>query len=309
MLTIPEPCHEDFNKMTPTERGAFCSKCQIDTFDFRDLSNMEINQILLKHKNDHLCGQFTNAQLKSLNKEFETWKNQQTKTFRSKFMLALLLVFGLSLFSCEEEESEVILGLQNISLSESATTKNYVNDEVEETLDLFDYVDESKPEVDDTPLETCEEKTIEVVGTESIIEDDRVMQTAGVPDYMERIAGGVGSYSATYVAYLEEVVDTIEEESILPEKIEVDPFLFEAKAYPNPTKGNATLEIDIDQPGQFDIQLFDFSGQLIETIHSGELPQGRNRFEMEMAHLPSGMYFARIISGSQTETVKVQRVN
>jgi hypothetical protein len=308
MLTIPEPCHEDFSKMTPTERGAFCSKCQIDTFDFRDLSNMEINQILLKHKNDHLCGQFTNAQLNSLNKEFEIWKNQQTKTFRSKFMLALLLVFGLSLFSCEEEESKVILGLQSIALSQSPTTKNYVNDEVEETLDLFDYVNEVESEVVDTPLETCEEKTIEVVGTESIIEDDRMMQTAGIPAYMEGINGGM-SVNVNYLNYLEAVVDTGAEESILPDPVEIDPILFEAKAFPNPTRDRATLELEIHEEGQFDIQLFNFSGQMLEAVHSGELLSGRQRFDLELSHLPSGTYLVRVISGSQVETIKVERMN
>jgi len=44
MISIPDPCSEDFTKMTPTERGAFCSKCQIDTFDFRNVSNNDINK-------------------------------------------------------------------------------------------------------------------------------------------------------------------------------------------------------------------------------------------------------------------------
>ena len=50
MISIPKPCNENFSKMTPTQRGAFCSKCQIDTFDFREVSNQDINKIILKSK-------------------------------------------------------------------------------------------------------------------------------------------------------------------------------------------------------------------------------------------------------------------
>ncbi|MFT4600962.1 MAG: hypothetical protein ACI857_001139 [Arenicella sp.] len=67
MLSIPEPCSEDFTAMTPTERGAFCGKCQIDTIDFRGMSNSKIKETLTQSQNEHLCGQFYGDQLVDYN--------------------------------------------------------------------------------------------------------------------------------------------------------------------------------------------------------------------------------------------------
>lgn len=55
MIGIKEACQQDYNKMKPTARGAFCSKCEIDTYDFRSLSELEINKIMLQNKGAHLC--------------------------------------------------------------------------------------------------------------------------------------------------------------------------------------------------------------------------------------------------------------
>jgi hypothetical protein len=33
-LQIPEPCHEDWNKMTPVHKGRFCDSCEKAVVDF-----------------------------------------------------------------------------------------------------------------------------------------------------------------------------------------------------------------------------------------------------------------------------------
>jgi hypothetical protein len=33
-ISIKEPCHEDWSKMTATEKGAFCQKCALEVIDF-----------------------------------------------------------------------------------------------------------------------------------------------------------------------------------------------------------------------------------------------------------------------------------
>ena len=43
-IYIPKPCHEDWNTMTPTQQGKFCSACSKEVIDF---SLMSDNQILI----------------------------------------------------------------------------------------------------------------------------------------------------------------------------------------------------------------------------------------------------------------------
>lgn len=60
-LNIPEPCHEDWQQMSPTQKGKFCASCQKEVIDFTKLSSTEIAR---KTKNaTQLCGRFTSMQL------------------------------------------------------------------------------------------------------------------------------------------------------------------------------------------------------------------------------------------------------
>lgn len=62
-ITIPEPCHERWDKMTPTEKGAFCQSCEKEVMDFSGLQQEDI-AYYFKHKDTgKTCGRFTKAQL------------------------------------------------------------------------------------------------------------------------------------------------------------------------------------------------------------------------------------------------------
>lgn len=60
-ISIPEPCHEDWEKMTPTQKGKFCGVCTKEVFDFTSNSDEEI----VKHfqQNGNVCGRFHISQL------------------------------------------------------------------------------------------------------------------------------------------------------------------------------------------------------------------------------------------------------
>lgn len=60
-ITIPEPCHEKWHAMTPTQKGAFCDKCEKEVIDFTSYSNYELARKLGRGEN--LCGRFRANQL------------------------------------------------------------------------------------------------------------------------------------------------------------------------------------------------------------------------------------------------------
>ncbi|MBC7695177.1 MAG: hypothetical protein H7141_06995 [Burkholderiales bacterium] len=63
IVRIPEPCHEDWNKMQPDAKGKFCNSCSKAVFDFSTKTDQEIKQILIEYKDQKVCGHFKKSQV------------------------------------------------------------------------------------------------------------------------------------------------------------------------------------------------------------------------------------------------------
>lgn len=60
-LRIPEPCGEDWQKMTPAEQGRVCARCSKEVIDFTRMSQQEIADKIASMQNP--CGRFRTPQL------------------------------------------------------------------------------------------------------------------------------------------------------------------------------------------------------------------------------------------------------
>jgi predicted house-cleaning NTP pyrophosphatase (Maf/HAM1 superfamily) len=63
LINIPEPCHENWNEMSPREQGAFCNVCSKTVIDFTSLSDEEVKNYFLANHGQKTCGRFKNTQL------------------------------------------------------------------------------------------------------------------------------------------------------------------------------------------------------------------------------------------------------
>ncbi len=60
-INIPKPCHEDWNNMSPTDRGRHCAVCQKTVIDFTQQTDEQIVKVF--ETNGNLCGRFKKQQL------------------------------------------------------------------------------------------------------------------------------------------------------------------------------------------------------------------------------------------------------
>lgn len=101
-ISIPNPCHEDWNTMTPDQTGRHCSICAKSVVDFTGMSDEAVKHFFLDRKaNERICGRFKQTQLQRIvielphnifGLQIPAWK---------KFLAACLIVFSTTLFSCE----------------------------------------------------------------------------------------------------------------------------------------------------------------------------------------------------------------
>jgi len=100
-ITIPEPCHEDWNKMTPNDNGRFCGSCSKNVVDFTNMLPDEIQ--LYFQQNSNVCGRFKNSQLNSLTIQIPNRVLYSQTHYHKIFLLALFIAMGTTLFSCADK--------------------------------------------------------------------------------------------------------------------------------------------------------------------------------------------------------------
>ena len=62
-LTIPEPCHESWQQMTPTEQGRFCNACAKEVIDFSTMTDTQVLNYFTNLTHENVCGRALPEQL------------------------------------------------------------------------------------------------------------------------------------------------------------------------------------------------------------------------------------------------------
>ncbi len=88
-LTIPQPCHEDWNQMTPQEQGRFCDACQKCVVDFTQFTDQELYNYINTHIGEKTCGRFQASQL---NRSIQLPPQPHSKLYRLAVAMGLAIV-------------------------------------------------------------------------------------------------------------------------------------------------------------------------------------------------------------------------
>lgn len=101
-IGIPEPCHENWNQMTPVEQGRYCASCQKTVIDFTYSSDREILEHLSR-SGEQVCGRFENGQL---NRTLAT-TTANSYSSSARFSLLMAGMIAWSVMQAQTDERNV----------------------------------------------------------------------------------------------------------------------------------------------------------------------------------------------------------
>jgi hypothetical protein len=294
-IGINEPCSENWNEMTPTEKGAFCQKCATQVYDFTNKTSLEIKQTLRELIGQPVCGRITGQQEVALNAEFELWNQRSKQRLQSAFVFSLVVVFGLTLFSCSHEQDK-----QEIEQLQVTAMKAIAQQQA------------GKADFPATELNASEIELIEPVVAEMLIEDSVFLQDVNLEEIviqqdMDRnyTIEGMMRYSEPYNDFL------LQDAKLVPvydEQGRLIPTAFSSIVFPNPATTETTFELAVPVTNQFEINLFDMNGKFIQSVHKGEIQRGTFQQQINLTDLNPGIYFVTIFSKDYKETLRISKI-
>ncbi len=78
----------------------------------------------------------------------------------------------------------------------------------------------------------------------------------------------------------------------------------DVRVVPNPTQGPAQVVFDLDEAGRLSVELVDVLGRGLGVVFEGNAAQGEQRLDLPVANLQSGMYFVRLLQGTESRVVR-----
>ena len=102
-ITIPEPCHENWDEMTPKDNGRFCLSCSKTVIDFTIMLPDEVQHFFIQNQSKNICGRFKKSQLDSITIQIPNQVLYTQMHYSKMFLLALFIAMGTTLFSCQDK--------------------------------------------------------------------------------------------------------------------------------------------------------------------------------------------------------------
>lgn len=103
-ITIPKPCNENWNSMSPNEKGRFCDSCNKTVVDFTKMNDPEIRKYFIENSGkERVCGHFKSSQVVTEETaKYHNLKNRLSRIRIKPIKIAAMFLLGLlfTLTSC-----------------------------------------------------------------------------------------------------------------------------------------------------------------------------------------------------------------
>jgi hypothetical protein len=311
IIRIPEPCHEDWNKMQPDATGKFCGSCCKSVVDFSNKSDTEIRDILMEYKGQKVCGHFKKTQVdRPLNIRINFNDLPKNMSSTKTFAVALFLVFGTLLFSCTNEHNEK-LGKIAVE-SNMITTKGEISAPPEtvsvDSVARIDEVDgllEYQYSVGGAISVEGDIYVEEVPMADSVIVPEEITKIGEVAVTREYFKGKV-SVEKNDSTDLAGIDSSFTERTV---KIGDQPVVCKNPSfniYPNPGNGEFTIKYDVLKRSDVRVDVLNLNGALIRTVVNVPAQhEGKYNIAVNLTELPNGIYLVSLIKEGKRSTGKL----
>jgi hypothetical protein len=309
-LSIPEPCHENWDQMAPIERGKFCGSCQKSVVDFTGMSDRQLAEFF-KKTTGSVCGRFHEDQLHrdiAIPKKRIPW----VKYF-FQFTWPAFVLFLKSCGQKDKVQGDIMVKTQSMKVKDKVPNTGMVG----MTLSQITYVDTIKKKaittvscsndliVGDVEMKTSQVDTEQIVdksGDTSIVEGKNLLDTVVVTAYDNIVTGRFSSGMVIMTSKVSGQTDSLKQMPI-DKNIEK-----EYKLFPNPVRLGSLLTITHSQNAEVPeiVQLSNSSGQVITSIKQN-ITEYSSVFNITIpSNVTAGIYFVQLIGkGKLIKTEKV----
>lgn len=332
-LHIPEPCHENWNKMTPVEIGRFCGSCQKQVVDFTNMKDEQLIAFFKRQSTGSVCGRFMQDQL---DRSMEI-PRKRIPWVRYFFQFALP-AFLLSKKASAQGQVRILTG-DTVAMQVAPKIKP-----VKRTVNEYEKERIIRGRVVDEVGEGISYATIFIKGTtigaaadsaggfslKYSGQDSSIVLVSSCIGFMEvetvvdlnKMEGSITTYLSSNNTLREVIVvaypgtscrflymgavASITTRTSFMDTVwnRVFPAKQFSKVYPNPVKSNAQLTIEISKPkkGSYKFQLSAVNGQIILSKELW-IDENNRVVKINIPPVAAGTYFVQMInkqSGKQT---------
>ncbi len=323
-LTIPTPCHENWNNMLPADKGRFCLSCSKEVVDFTAMSDSQLIAFFKKPSMGSVCGRFMDDQL-----------NRQIIEPRKKlpwikyFFQFAIPAFLISSKACAQETKGKVAAVcsnevKGDTIAFVSATKPIGNKQIKGIIKDKDgnpiigcsvYIKDTRTgTVADATgnftlaVDSSKSSIILVFSSVGFLSQEKKIEIATYK--MEDIIMTQLDYALSgEVVIIAGMVAPEKKKSVpLIEKIFRDTVFNKFSVYPNPALAGSYVTIKSKKlkAGDYKIELQNQSGQLVNT-ESVQMAESQKSMQLKIPQVTPGIYFIKI-SGEKLKSIYTEKI-